>query len=87
MTSAAAATGFMTLPASSGTGAVPEPTSTGRRPGTHTVAVVFGGTVTSSVKRPPWIRHALLTRPYGESCHAAACVSPPPGRGRISTCR
>src|SRR5580704_3985076 len=53
-------------------------------PGTYTVAVVFGGIVTSRSIPPPRLTHLLAIRPYGLSCDALTESRPLSGYGRIT---
>ena len=55
-------------------------------PGTITVAVVFAGTVTSSVNFDPSRRHELEIGPYGDWCDARTFVSPLAAKGRTTKC-
>ncbi len=52
---------------SSGTYGTQTSTVTPPSPGRNTVAVVLGGTLTSSMNRPPSLRQLLSMRPYSES--------------------
>ncbi|MGX1115003.1 hypothetical protein RKD37_000366 [Streptomyces ambofaciens] len=55
--------------------------------GMRTSAVVFTGTVTSSVIGPAFVSHALRTAPYGVSWRKSTWSMPSPGSGSISTFR
>ena len=64
-------------------GVVAQIESSGALPSRRTMsAVVFGGTVTSTVNAVPFDNvQATAAVPYGVSCVAAADVRPGPGRG------
>ena len=65
----------------------PAPTRRSGSPGRRTIAVVFGGTVTSSVTFPPSRRQAVAIMPLGPFTDAFAHASASMNCGAITTSR